>query len=108
MKKNVKIHLTEPSRSNAAEALFPNPEPRDYEYQHEYGDRVNAAARLRNEFTGPLFEGATECEIDEGVVHVLIDDVGYVYPLHAVARLKVWEAPPEPPKVNDPDDDIPF
>ena len=43
-------------------------------------------------YPGPLFIGVEECEIEDGVVHVLIDDVGYVYPLHTVARLKVWLA----------------
>lgn len=112
MKKNVKIHLAEPARSNAAEALFPNPEPTAYEYHCDYVDRVNAAAKQRNEFTGPLFEGAEECEIDEGAVHVLIDEVGYVYPLHTVARLKVWETPAPPPAPAPvepaPFDDLPF
>lgn len=113
--KHVQIHLTEPSRSNAAEALYPNPEPTSYEYHFDYVDRVNEAARLRNEFTGPHFHDVEECEIEEGVVHVLVGNAGYVYPLHTVARIKVYtvETPdmppvPEPDKFTAFNDDIPF
>lgn len=91
--KHCQIHLTEPARSNAAEARWPMPrlplgttiaEARAHHL--EYADAYQA----RREFTGPHFHGVDDVTVTEGVVVVQIGGTEYAYPLHAVARVKSY------------------
>lgn len=111
--KHVQIHLTEPSRTRAAEALYPEPKTSDYLYYDTYMDHSKEVLRLRAEFTGPHFHDISHVACSEGTVDVYVSDAcAYMYPLTTVARIKVYteEVPDVSPVLlpPDPDADIPF
>ena len=98
-KVNVQIHLTEPARTKAAAALYPDTEflPWVHESEGEYLDRqaeqagaVKSLYDARGRFTGPLFSSADSIAVSEGTIDVTIDGVVYMYPMHTVSRCKVW------------------
>lgn len=81
--RHCQIHLTEPARSNAADALFPASAYADVEAK-------NAASRAK--FTGPHFHDIQIVQCSDGTVDVhLPDGTVYMYPLGTVARIKVYE-----------------
>lgn len=128
--KHVQIHLTEPSRGNAARALYPIPALRA-SYPHESVEDFAEVARehalryadecqAQRDFTGPHFHGVDSVACSEGTVDVHVSKTCmYMYPLNTVARVKVYtEEAPDVPKPTTPpplppefaafDDDIPF
>jgi len=77
-----KIHLAEPFRTAAAAATFPKAGVPAYDV---------GADRNRAEFTGPDFYGIKHVAVSEGTVDVVLPDgTTYMYPLHTVARVKVY------------------
>ena len=84
------IHLAEPSRYAAAEALHPWPVLQP-PHTTVYKDEVDAVAAARAEFTGPHFHGVETVAVSEGTIDVVLPDgTVYMYPLHTVARIKVY------------------
>jgi hypothetical protein len=72
--KCVKIHLLPTARDRAARALFPNG-GKDY-----------------RDFTGPDFQDVAEAmPYPECIRVVLKDGSEYLYPLHQVARVKIYK-----------------
>lgn len=80
--RHCQIHFTEPARSQAAAAVFPYAGVPVYDV---------GADSNRREFTGPHFHGIRDITVSEGTVDVTLEDgTLYLYPLHSVARIKVY------------------
>ena len=76
------IHLAEPFRTAAANATFPKAGVPVYDV---------GADSNRAEFTGPHFHGIKNIAVSEGTIDVVLPDgTVYMYPLHTVARIKVY------------------
>ena len=76
------IHLAEPFRTQAAAATFPKAGVPAYDV---------GADSNRAEFTGPHFHGVETVAVSEGTIDVVLpDETVYMYPLHTVARIKVY------------------
>lgn len=79
--KHCQIHLNEPARTKAAEALFPKAGVPAYDA---------GAERNRAEFTGPHFHGLDKVSFGENQVLIEIDGAAYMYPMHSIARVKYY------------------
>lgn len=97
---SIQIHLSEPSRSEAAAARWPIPAlgtkgmtaTESYaEYKAwclKYADELQA----RRDFTGPDFKGCVkDVDFEAGTIAVRLDDgTIYAYPPHAWNRTKAY------------------
>lgn len=70
----IQMILMEPCRSEAAKALYPDP-------------NCTVQRRKRDEFRGPVFEDA-KLIVKEGVATIVVPEATYFYPLHTIARIK--------------------
>lgn len=72
--KCVQIHLMPAARDRAARALFPH------------------SPNHRQEFTGPDFQDVADAHpYPECIRVVLKDGSEYIYPMHQVARIKIYQ-----------------
>lgn len=104
--KHCQIHLTEPARTKAAAAVHPLPHPElanmtqaalrgmsesAIENLNKQMDSNVEAMQAQAEFTGPYFHDLTNVTFGENQVMVqLPDETVYLYPLHAIARVKFY------------------
>lgn len=104
--KHCQIHLSGEARAAAAAAVYPIPHPEvigvslqkllsmsPSENEALERDILKNEEALRNraEFTGPHFHGIRAVQCSEGTLDVILEDgTSYLYPLHTVARAKVY------------------
>lgn len=104
--KHCQIHLMGDSRAAAAAAVYPYPYPGVFDVSLQELSRMpgidresferkvaanEAVQKNRAEFTGPHFHGIKSVQCSEGTLDVVLEDgTVYLYPLHTVARAKVY------------------
>ena len=72
-----KIHLMPAARDRAARALY---------------DGAAYGSKAAKEFTGPDFQNIEACYSNGDCINVILPDgSAYIYPMHQVARVKIYD-----------------